>query len=98
MARTRVRNFETDFEEREATNLMSEVMLKVYSISRGIPGVPPSDPRAGLRNARDVEKEINAYLADGWKLMGQPQYNGREAYMVTPDAALLYSCWFIREQ
>lgn len=84
--------------EGEVITTMSEVMLKVYSISRGIPGVPPSDPDAGLRNARDVEREINGYLAQGWELMGQPQYNGKEAYMVVPDAALLYSCWFIKKE
>jgi len=70
-----------------------KVLHRVFVISRGIQGVPPSDIEHGLYNARDVEKEVESLLSQGWMLSpGFPVFTGMEAYGVVPDAGfrLLY--------
>lgn len=98
MARTRVRNFETDFEEREASTTMTKFRHMVRVISRGVPGVPPSDPQAGLFNAREVEKELEELAKQGWVMMGQPQFTGMEQYMDVQNAGFRLMYFFTKEE
>ena len=97
MARPRVRNLDFETVESEASNTMFEYRHMVRVLSRGVAGVPPSDPAGGLFSARDVEKELAELSKQGWVMMGQPQFTGMENYMDQQGAGFRMLYFFTRE-
>ncbi len=75
-----------------------KVLHMVRVISRGVQGVPAKDESAGLYNARDVEKEIEGLLNQGWVLApGFPVFTGMEGYGVVPDAGFRLMYFFTKD-
>jgi hypothetical protein len=77
---------------------MTKVLHMVRVISRGIEGAVP-DPDTGFYGARDVEKEVEAKLAQGWVLReGFPVFTGMEAHGVIADAGFRLMYFFTKEE
>lgn len=80
--------------EGEVSNTMMKVKHMVRVISRG---KEPS-PEHGFFSARDVEKEIEVLLQQGWSLLGQPQFTGMEGFMDDPVAGFRILYFFTKEE
>lgn len=89
-----VRPRKIKIEEGEVVAKMTKVRHMVRVLSRG----KAPDPEHGFFSARDVEKEIEALLQQGWVLMGQPQFTGMEGYMDDPQAGFRMLYFFTKEE
>lgn len=62
-------------------------MAKEYTISvRVVSRYNISDPERGMFTRPEFEAHLADMVAQGWRLMGQPQFTGMEGYLERPDA------------
>lgn len=80
--------------EGEVSNTMTKVRHMVRVLSRG----KAPDPEHGFFSARDVEKELEGMLQQGWVLMGQPQFTGMEGFMDDPVAGFRMMYFLTKEE
>ena len=93
----RPRKLESQSVEGEVITTM-KVLHMVRVISRNQPGGAPA-PEQGFYSARDVEKEIEALLKQGWVLReGFPVFTGMEAFGVDPAAGFRLMYFFTKEE
>lgn len=55
-----------------------------------------SDTATGLFSAADIEEYTNQMVADGWRLMGQPQFTGMEDHLDQQNAGFRVMFWWER--
>jgi hypothetical protein len=72
--------------------------MKVRHMVRVLSRGAAADPEHGFFNPREVEKEIEGLLQQGWVMMGQPQFTGMEGFGVDPNAGFRMLYFFTKDE
>lgn len=72
-------------------------MKKQYKLGvRVVSRFGRSDPERGLNSPETYQQYLDQMVADGWKLMGPPQYAGIEGYLEDPNDGMRFVMFWER--